>query len=79
MKALPDIKKELKEVLQEGIDVALTTLKSVLADNTDKFNDLVLLEGRYREVNQQLLQGVISYEDAQLEFNKIRKSLLDFI
>jgi TonB family protein len=79
MKALPDIKNELKEVLQEGIDISLTTLKSILADSTDKYNDLVLLEGRYREVNQQLLQGVISYENAQLEFNKIRKSLLDFI
>lgn len=79
MKTLSDIKKELKEVLQEGIDISLTTLKSLLANSTDKYNDLVLLEGRYREVNQQLLQGVITYENAQLEFNKIRKSLIDFI
>lgn len=79
MKALPDIKKELKDVLQEGIDILLTTLKSLLSDHTDKYNDFILLEGRYREVNQQLLQGVISYESAQLEFNKIRKSLIDFI
>lgn len=65
--------------MPEGIDLTIEAAKAVLTPDTDKFKDLLLLEGRYREVTRQLLQGVLSNEDAQLEFNKIRKALLDFI
>ncbi len=79
MKTLADIQKELREVLPEGIDMAIQAIKNYLPSGTDKFNDLILIEARYREVNHQLLQGILSNEDAQIEFNKIRKDILDFI
>jgi TonB family protein len=79
MKTLADIQKELREVLPEGIDLAIQAIKNYLPSGTDKCNDLILIEARYRELNHHLLQGILSNEDAQIEFNKIRKDLLDFI
>ncbi len=79
MKTLNDIKNELKLLLPEGIDVAIPAIKAVLAEGTDKYNDLLLLEGRYQDVSRQLIQGVIGDEAALVQFNKIRKDLLDFI
>jgi TonB family protein len=79
MKSLPDIKKELRDILPQGIDLTFQALKLYLPNGTDKYNDLILIESRYMETTRQLLQGVVSNEDAQIEFNKIRKDLLDFI
>ncbi len=79
MKPLLEIKKELREILPEGIDLCLRALKPYLSDSTDKYKDLILLESRYQEVTRRLIQGIVSNEDAQLEFNKIRKDILDFI
>lgn len=79
MKTLVEIQKELRDILPEGIDLAIQAIKTVLPSGTDKYNDLILIESRYREVNHRLLQGLLSNEDAQTEFNKIRKDLLDFI
>ncbi|MEZ4959143.1 MAG: TonB family protein [Saprospiraceae bacterium] len=79
MKTLADIQKELRDTLPEGIDLVIQAIKNVLPNGTDKYNDLILIEARYREVNHQLLQGILSNEDAQLAFNKIRKDILDFI
>ena len=79
MKALPEVKKELRDILPQGIDLTIQALKTYLPNGTDKYNDLILLESRYMETTRQLLQGIVSNEDAQIEFNKIRKDLLDFI
>lgn len=79
MKTLTDTKNELKLLIPEGIDVAIKGTKAALAVGTDKYNDLLLLEGRYQDVSRQLLQGIVSDEAANIEFNKIRKELLDFI
>lgn len=65
--------------MPEGIDLVIRALKVRLIPHADKSKDLLLLEGRYLDNNRQLLQGIISNEDAQLEFNRIRKDLLHFI
>ena len=79
MKTLTETKNELKTLLPDGIDVLLTGIKAVIKEGTDKYNDLLLLEGRYKDANRQLLQGTLSDEAAQIQFNKIRKDLLEFI
>ena len=79
MKSLTDIQKELRDILPEGIDLTLQALKNYLPNGTDKYKDLILIASRYMETTRQLLQGVVSNEDAQIEFNKIRKDLLGFI
>ena len=79
MKTLSDIQKNLLEILPQGIDLTFQALKNLLSDATDKYKDLILLESRYMETSRQLLQGVITYEAAQTEFNKIRKDITGFI
>ena len=79
MKTLPEIKKGLKELLTEGIDLALEAMEKLLGSSSKSLNELLLLKSRYKESNKKLLTGLISDADAQLEFNKIRAALLDFI
>ncbi|MBI1227284.1 MAG: TonB family protein [Bacteroidetes bacterium] len=79
MKTLETIQNELRDLIAQGIDLTLAALKKTLIPGTDRHNDLILLEGRYQDVSRQLLQGIIANEEATLEFNKIRKELLDFI
>ncbi len=79
MKTLADTQNGLKTLLPEGIDVAIKGIKEAISKGTDKYNDLLLIEGRYQDISRQLIQGTLSDEASQLEFNKIRKDLLDFI
>lgn len=79
MKPLPELKKDLKELITEGIDLAIEALENFLASSAEAFNDLLLLKSRYKECNKQLLTGIVSDADAQLEFNKIRAALLQFV
>ncbi len=79
MDSIQEIKIRLKDVASQGIDLALPAVKAALSPNTDAYNDLLLLEGRYQEVMKQLLEGVISNENSAIEINKIRKDLLNFI
>ena len=79
MKTLIDTQNSLKALLPEGIDVAINGIKAALSEGTDKYNDLLLLEGRYQDVSKQLIQGIVGDDASKLEFNKIRKALLEFI
>ncbi len=79
MKNLDDIKRELREWVVEGIPETIKALKAVLPPNGSRYQDLVLIEGRLKEVNLSALRGVISNEDLQLAYNQIRAALLDII
>lgn len=79
MEPLDALKQTLREKVPLGIDIALQSLKASIPLDVPKYNDALLLESRYRELNQNLLKGVLSDEDAQVEFNKLRESILTFI
>ncbi|MEO1261110.1 MAG: TonB family protein [Bacteroidota bacterium] len=79
MKTLAETKNELKELIPEGIDVVIKALKTSLVEGTDKYNDLILIEGRYQDLTRQLVQGILTDEASTVGFNTIRKDLLAFI
>jgi TonB family protein len=79
MKTLDSIQNELRELIVQGSDLALAALKKILQPGTGCYDDLLNLEGRYQQITKQLLQGVVSQEDADLEFNRIRQSLIEFV
>ncbi len=79
MKTLQTIQNELRDLVPQGTDLVLAAFKKTLKPGSDKYNDYLALEGRYQDVSRQLLQGIISNEDATLEFNRIRQALIDFI
>jgi TonB family protein len=79
MKTLQTIQNDLRGFVPQGTETTIAELKKLLKPGTQKHNDLILLESRHEEVNRKLLQGIVSQEDATLEYNNIRKDLLNFI
>ncbi len=79
MENIEKLRNDLRNTIPLGIDLTLQALKQNIPAGSAKYDDLILLESRYRELNQQLLRGVIDNDDAQIEFNKLREALLQFI
>lgn len=70
-------------VAKDKIDEALEGIKEFL-DNLgehgiDLIDDAILLINRHKRLNKRKLQGIIANSDAQLESNKVRKSVLDLL
>lgn len=73
------IQTELLYLTNRDIGLALKRFKQY--SNRDSFNNnsFTLIESRYNDNKIQLLQGVVSDEDAALEFSKIRRQLKKMI
>jgi formylglycine-generating enzyme len=79
MKNIDDIRRELRDLIVEGIPETMKALKAVLPPNSARYQDLLLIEGRLKEANIAALRGTLSNDDLQLAYNQIRASLLDLI
>lgn len=79
MEATEQVKQTLREKVPLGIDIAIQSLKANLPTDVPKYNDVLMLEARYRAVNEKLLKGLLTDDEAGVEFNKIRESILTFI
>lgn len=80
-KSLSDVIHDL--VSKDRIDDALARLKEFLEAlgeyGEDLIDDVLLLINRHKRLNKRKLQGIIDHKDAELETNKVRKSLLDLL
>lgn len=63
---------EIKQVL----DSIQNNLKSI---NKELLNDYILIYSSYSKLEQDSLKGLISFENSNIERNRINKSLLDFL
>lgn len=80
MKPIGDIKKDLLDWIGKGIDLALNALKNTIPADVPKYKDVIMLEGRYRELHKNWLEkGVLSDEEALVESNKIQEAIINFI
>lgn len=79
MEAIEQVKQTLREKVPLGIDIAIQSLKANIPTDVPKYNDTLMLEARYREVNEKLLKGLLTDEEAGVKFNEIRESILFFI
>lgn len=79
MKNINDIRRELRDLIVEGIPETVKALKAVLPPNSARYQDLLLIEGRLKEANISALRGTLSNDELQLAYNQIRASLLDLI
>lgn len=79
MNDLSVLKQQLRELLPLGLDVLLKRLKEQLPENSPAYRDLLLLEGRYRDLNRQLIRATISTEAANIAFNRLREEVLNYI
>lgn len=79
MKDLSAQKEKLLELLVQDIGDAIKELKEWLPEKAALRREVLGLEGRFREVNKQKLKGIISFENYQLECNRLRDELLNLI
>jgi len=76
---IQELQQELKELLTEGIGLALQALKDKLPPHTARYNEVIQLEGRLKEANMQRRQGILSYEQLQLTYSRLRQDVLDLV
>lgn len=76
---LENIKKELQALVPQGIGEALKALKEKLPANSPRQSEVVLLESRLNEANRDRLKGILSSDDLQLTYNRIRADLIELI
>ncbi|MFN7118622.1 MAG: energy transducer TonB [Saprospiraceae bacterium] len=79
MKPIQDIKNELREKLPLGIDLTIAALKASIPADVPKYNDIILLDGRYRKWHEDMINDVLTSEEQRVEFNRIQQAILDFI
>jgi hypothetical protein len=79
MVSFEQLKAELKEKIPLGIDIALQALKLVIPNKVPRYNELLILESRYQNLNENLVGGFIEREKAEVGFNILRKDILLFI
>jgi tetratricopeptide (TPR) repeat protein len=78
MKKDEDIKK-IKELIQKDeIEKALNSLDGLFQDN-DSLKEILFQKGRFSNLLRSDRLGVVSPNEANLERNKIRKSIIDLI
>ncbi len=79
MEPITVIKTRLIDTLPLGIDLVLKALKASIPPLSGKYDDYILLASRYRELNERLIRGTLTNEEAQVEFNKLSEAILAFI
>ena len=80
MESLTDLQLALKETLaKEGIHVAINRLKERLPGNGPRYNDLILLTTRLREIERDQVRNLLAPEEAQRQFSRLRADLLQLI
>ncbi|MCB0548602.1 MAG: formylglycine-generating enzyme family protein [Phaeodactylibacter sp.] len=80
MKHLPTLKGQLKELLLEGgMASAMHGLRDNLPADSPKYNAVLQLEAEYRELETQMIRGLLSFEQAGLQSNRLRDRLLALI
>ncbi|MCR9290734.1 MAG: caspase family protein [Bacteroidetes bacterium] len=74
-----ELKTQLKQLAAIDLKELFDKLNEIVDSNYRKFNDLILLQGRYTGLERKMNQGVINDNSANIELNKIRNSALSFI
>jgi len=78
MSNLPELKSNLKQLIAEGVNYAIKRLEEVLLPESDKFNEFVLLKGRYNTYLNAVIIGGTSKAELDEQYNEIAAALLHF-
>ena len=78
-KPLPDLVKDLRELLIEDLAATLQAMKELLPENGDKNSQVLALQARLKDANKERIRNTISSEDYQRRVDTIRAECLDMI
>ena len=76
---LTKLQQELRRLVVRGLGDALRALEEQLPSHSPQQDALLALRGRLNEVNLQKVEGVLSQEQLQLAYNRLRADLIDLI
>jgi formylglycine-generating enzyme required for sulfatase activity len=77
---LDELKREVRKLIGQGdIPAALAMLKKALPESVAKFSLAFQLFTRYNRASNEKTQGVLSYEQAELVFNRITADFLELL
>ena len=79
MKPIAELKQEFFDAIPLGIDLVIELLKQNLPVGSEKYRDVIQLEGRYKDNKQNLLRGTVSDRDTEIIFNQIREALINLV
>jgi len=72
-------KETLQRLAVKDLEACMQSFKDFLPNNCDPYNDVLNIEGRYKEHNRKAIQQVLSTEAEELGFNQIRTDILALI
>lgn len=76
---LEKLQRDLLARISRGMGDVLKELKELLPIGSARFSEFIQLESRLQEANKSKLKGIISQEELQLYYNRIRDDLIEFI
>ena len=73
------IKQQLKERIALGLNYGFQSLESSLEKGSLLANEFMGLKGQFNDLNRIANQGLLTYDQVEIGFNKIRLALLEII
>ncbi|MCB9316990.1 MAG: hypothetical protein H6569_12700 [Lewinellaceae bacterium] len=78
-KPLPELRRDLQELLTEDLAAALSALRELLPENTDKHGLVLALLGRLKDANKERIRNTITNDDYQRRVDTIRAECFDLV
>ena len=76
---LNQMKAELKGRIAKGLNYAIEAVEEVLAPDTDRYNQFVLLKSKYSDLMHYSSINTLPYQELELGFDKLRNNLLQLV
>lgn len=73
------VKLEFKELVSIDLKKTLFSIEKKILQNSDSYDDLVILKSRFNKFTRDEIRGTINNSDREIAFNKITNSMLKFI
>ncbi|MCB9330194.1 MAG: hypothetical protein H6574_03855 [Lewinellaceae bacterium] len=78
-KPLPELRRDLQELLTEDLAAALSALRELLPENTDKHGLVLALLGRLKDANKERIRNTITNDDYQRRVDTVRAECFDLV
>ena len=77
--SLPDLRRHLQELLTEDLAAALTALKELLPEASEKHAQVLGLQARLKDTNKERIRNTLTPDDYQRRIDTIRADYLDLL
>ena len=74
-----EFKRYAKNLVAENLDSAFLSLKPIVEQNSDLYNNWILYKGRHKDTQKFFNQNIFNKDKLDIERNKVRSSILQLI